>query len=262
MYPVLAMWDFHATIGGLIVGLLVGLSGVGGGSLMMPILVLLLGVSPLIAVGTDLAYSVPTKLVGAIVHKRQGTIHAKLVGVLCAGGIPGALLGLGTLAFVKAHVDIDQLNALLRHIIGVLLIIIAIAIVAAQIISTHRPAETVSIRAKAPLIIAIGAIVGFLVSITSIGAGSITLTALALVLPRLRLQQLVGSDVAFAAIIVPIAAAGHMTLGSINWPLTLSLLLGSVPGVYAGSRLCAILPLPYLRPVIAAVLAFAGVKLF
>ncbi|MBV8339968.1 MAG: sulfite exporter TauE/SafE family protein, partial [Candidatus Eremiobacteraeota bacterium] len=114
------MWDFHATIGGLIVGLLVGLSGVGGGSLMMPILVLLLGVSPLIAVGTDLAYSVPTKLVGAIVHKRQGTIHAKLVGVLCAGGIPGALLGLGTLAFVKAHVDIDQLNALLRHIIGVL----------------------------------------------------------------------------------------------------------------------------------------------
>jgi uncharacterized membrane protein YfcA len=256
------MVDFHATIGGLIVGLFVGLSGVGGGSLMMPILVLLLGVSPLIAVGTDLAYSVPTKLVGAVVHQRQGTIHPKLVGVLCAGGVPGALVGLVSLAYIKAHVNMEQLNALLRHVIGALLIVIAIAIVVAQIISKNRAASWVPMRPRAAIIFAIGALVGFLVSVTSIGAGSITLTALALILPRLRLQQLVGSDVAFAAIIVPIAAAGHVSLGSINWPLTLSLLVGSIPGVYVGSRLCALLPLPYLRPVIAGVLAFAGVKLF
>ena len=256
------MLDFHATIGGLIVGLFVGLSGVGGGSLMMPILVLMLGVSPLIAVGTDLAYSVPTKLVGAVVHQRQGTIHPKLVAVLCAGGIPGALLGLVSLASIKAHVNMDQLNLLLKHIIGVLLIVIAIAIVAAQIIAKNRAANWVPMRPKAPLIFAIGALVGFLVSVTSIGAGSITLTALALILPRLRLQYLVGSDVAFAAVIVPIAAAGHVSLGSINWALTGSLLLGSIPGVYVGSRLCALLPLPYLRPIMAGVLAFAGAKLF
>ena len=104
-------------------------------------------------------------------------------------------------------------------------------------------------------------IVGFLVSITSIGAGSITLTALVLILPKMRLQDLVGSDIAFAAIIVPIAAAGHFSLGSVNLPMTVSLLLGSLPGVYLGSRLCAKLPVKFLRPAIAGVMALAGTRL-
>lgn len=254
--------DYHVALAGLVVGTFVGLSGVGGSSLMMPILVLFLGVSPLIAVGTDLAYSVPTKLLGAIVHRRQGTVNVKLVILLCIGGIPGALLGLASLSFVKAHISLDELNLLLKHVIGALLIGIAVAIVAIQLISRQRSATWVPLRPRAPIIVALGALVGFLVSVTSIGAGSITLTALALVLPRLRLQQLVGSDVAFAAIIVPIAAAGHFSLGSVSIPLTLSLLLGSLPGVYIGSRLCALLPIQYLRPAMAGVLALAGARLF
>jgi len=254
--------DYHVALGGLIVGVFIGLSGVGGGSLMMPILVLVFGISPLIAVGTDLAYNVPTKLLGAIVHRRQGTVNLKLVMVLCAGGIPGAIIGILSLSFLKAHISLDQLNVVLKHVIGALLIIIAVAIVVTQIISRQRQANWVPLRPRAPLIFVVGAIVGFLVSVTSIGAGSITLTALALILPRLRLQQLVGSDVAFAAIIVPIAAMGHFNLGSISWPLTLSLLVGSLPGVYIGSRLCALLPIQYLRPAMAGVLALAGARLF
>jgi uncharacterized membrane protein YfcA len=254
--------DYRVALGGLLVGTFVGLSGVGGSSLMMPILVLFLGVSPLIAVGTDLAYSVPTKILGAVVHARQGTVNPKLVMVLCAGGVPGAILGLVSLSFLKAHISIDQLNLILKHVIGSLLIVIAIAIIVTQIIARQRSATWVPMRPKAHLIFAIGLVVGFLVSVTSIGAGSITLTALALILPRLRLQELVGSDVAFAAIIVPIAATGHLSLGSISWPLTLTLLLGSLPGVYIGSRLCALLPIQYLRPAMAGVLILAGARLF
>ncbi len=256
------MIDYHIALGGFVVGLLVGLSGVGGGSLMMPLLVLLFGVSPLVAVGTDLAYSVPTKILGAVVHARQGTLSRRLVALLCAGGIPGALAGVAGLAFLKAHVSLDLVNLILRHVIGGLLIGIAITIVVAHFVVGERSGTWMPLRPRAPIIVAVAALVGFLVSVTSIGAGSITLTALALVLPRLPLQTLVGSDIAFAAIIVPVAALGHVSLGSINFPMTASLLAGSLPGVYVGSRLCAVLPQRFLRPAIAGVLAVAGAKLF
>jgi uncharacterized protein len=253
--------DFHIALGGLIVGILVGLSGVGGGSLMLPVLVLLFRVSPLVAVGTDLAYSVPTKIFGAVVHGRQNTINWKLVLLLCIGGVPGALVGLGSLGYLKAHISIDQLNALIKHLVGILLIAIAAIILIASLLNKERVASWVPLRPRAPIICIVAGIVGFLVAVTSIGAGSITLTALALLLPRMRLQDLVGSDIAFAAIIVPIAALGHLGLGSINWAMTGALLIGSIPGVYIGSRLCALLPIRFLRPAIAGVLVLAGAKL-
>jgi len=253
--------DYHVALGGLVVGILVGLSGIGGGSLMMPILVLLFRVSPLVAVGTDLAYSVPTKILGAFVHQRQHTVNLKLVLLLCIGGIPGAIIGIVSLSYLKAHVSLDELNSLLRHVIGVLLIAIALTIVGMQLLTRHRPADSIPLRPHAPIVIVVAAVVGFLVSVTSIGAGSITLTALIMILPRMRLQDLVGSDIAFAAIIVPIAALGHFNLGSVNVPMTLSLLVGSLPGVFIGSRLCASLPVQYLRPALAGVMALAGTRL-
>src|ERR1700680_347183 len=253
--------DYHVALGGLVVGILVGLSGIGGGSLMMPILVLLFRVSPLVAVGTDLAYSVPTKILGAIVHQRQHTVNMKLVLLLCIGGIPGAIVGIVSLSYLKAHVSLEELNSLLRHVIGVLLIAIAVTIVGMQLLTRHRAADSVPLRPHAPVVIIVAALVGFLVSITSIGAGSITLTALIMILPRMRLQDLVGSDIAFAAIIVPIAALGHFGLGSVNVPMTLSLLVGSLPGGFIGSRLCATLPVKYLRPALAGVMALAGTRL-
>lgn len=231
---------------------------------MMPVLVLMLGVQPLIAVGTDLAYSVPTKLVGMFVHARQQTVRWKLVLLLCLSGVPGALGGLFFLGFVKQIISIDQLNTQLKHGLGILMFVVAAFILLGQYILRNREKTKnwVPLRPKAAHIMAVGLVVGFLVSITSIGAGSITMTALCLILPRVRLQDLIGSDVAFAAVIVPIAAAGHFALGSINFPMTLNLLIGSIPGVIIGSRLCATLPDHWVRPAAAGVMILAGSRMF
>jgi uncharacterized protein len=256
--------DWHVALAGLLVGIAVGFSGVGGSALMMPVLVLLLGVQPLIAVGTDLAYSVPTKLVGMIVHWRQQTVRWKLVLLLCISGIPGAVLGIAFLTYIKRIVSLDVLNADLKHGLGVLMFLVAVVILAGQFIQSQRNKgkDWIPLRPHAPYIVVVGFVVGLLVSLTSIGAGSITMAVLCLVLPRMRLQELVGSNVAFAAIIVPIAAAGHFALGSINFPMTWSLLVGSIPGVIIGSRLCAVLPDKWVRPATAGVLALAGSRMF
>jgi uncharacterized membrane protein YfcA len=256
--------DWHIALAGLLVGTAVGFSGVGGSALMMPVLVLMLGVQPLIAIGTDLAYSVPTKLVGMFVHGRQNTVRWKLVLLLCIAGVPGALAGLFLLGFVKQLVPLDVLNTDLKHGLGVLLFIVAAIIMLGQYIIKRREKQKnwVPLRPVAPYVLAVGLVVGFLVSLTSIGAGSITMTMLCLILPRMRLQEMVGSDVAFAAVIVPIAAAGHFALGSVNVPMTLNLLIGSIPGVIIGSRLCGTLPDKWVRPATAAVMALTGSRMF
>jgi uncharacterized membrane protein YfcA len=257
-------FDWHIALAGLLVGTAVGFSGVGGSALMMPVLVLLLGVQPLVAVGTDLAYSVPTKLVGMFVHARQHTVQWKLVLLLAIGGIPGALGGVFLLGFIKQMISLDLLNAYLKHGLGVLLLVVAAIILFGQYIQSERDhgKKWVPLRPKAPIILIIGLVVGFLVSLTSIGAGSIAMTALFLLLPRLRFQQLVGSSVAFAAVIVPIAAAGHWALGDINFTMTLSLLVGSIPGVILGSRLCGVLPDRIVRPATAVVMAITASRMF
>lgn len=256
--------DWHIALAGLLVGTAVGFSGVGGSALMMPVLVLLMGVQPLVAVGTDLAYSVPTKLVGMYVHARQQTVRWKLVLLLAIGGVPGALAGVFFLGFVKQMISLDVLNTYLKHGLGILLFVVSAVILFGQYIQSNREKgrNWVPLRPKAPIILLIGLVVGFLVSLTSIGAGSIAMTLLYLILPNMRFQQLVGSGVAFAAIIVPIAAAGHWALGSINFPMTLSLLVGSIPGVIIGSRLCGVLPDKVVRPATAFVMAITGTRMF
>jgi len=256
--------DWHIALAGLLVGTAVGFSGVGGSALMMPVLVLLLGVQPLVAVGTDLAYSVPTKLVGMFVHWRQHTVRWKLVLLLAIGGVPGALAGIFLLGFVKEMISLDALNTYLKHGLGLLLFVVAAIIFFGQYVQSERDKgkKWVPLRPKAPVILLIGLVVGFLVSLTSIGAGSIAMTLLYLILPRMPFQQLVGSGVAFAAVIVPIAAAGHWALGSISFPMTLSLLVGSIPGVIVGSRLCGVLPDRIVRPATAVVMALTGSRMF
>jgi uncharacterized membrane protein YfcA len=257
-------FDWHVALAGLLVGTAVGFSGVGGSALMMPVLVLMLGVQPLIAVGTDLAYSVPTKIVGMFVHARQNTIRWKLVLLLCIGGIPGALGGIFLLGFVKEIIPLDQLNTYLKHGLGILMLAVAAIIALGSFIQKQREKgkDWVPLRPAAPYIVGLGLLVGFLVSLTSIGAGSITMTALCLILARMRLQELIGSDVAFAAIIVPVAALGHLALGSINFSMTLNLLVGSIPGVVLGSRLCGILPDRFVRPATAGVMALTASRMF
>jgi uncharacterized membrane protein YfcA len=248
---------------GLFVGFVVGLTGVGGSSLMTPIMIIFLGIKPLIAVGTDLAYLVPTKLLGAWVHHRQGTVDTRVVLYLSLGGLPAAVLGLLVLAELRVHLGLSALNSALKHGVGLLLFLVAAVLLATPLLRQRsaRPAELSWTRGLIWSTVALGALVGFLVSITSIGSGSITVPLLYLLVPRLGLQRLVGSDVAFAALLVIVAAFGHFQMGNVNLGLAANLLVGSLPGVYLGSKLCARLPETWLRPTLAGVLVFAGSRL-
>jgi uncharacterized membrane protein YfcA len=248
---------------GLGVGLLVGLSGVGGSSLMTPLLILVLGVNPLAAIGTDLAYSAPTKLLGALIHWQQRTVDWRLVRLLALGGVPGALLGLAVLAFVQATLGLATLETDLQRAVGIALLVAAAALVLAPLVARARRVPRLApspalLRWK---VVVLGALVGVCVSLTSIGAGAITMPALYALRARADLRQLVGSDVCFAALLVPIALLGHAQLGTINFALSGTLLVGSLPGVFIGSRLCAFLPERWLRPALAVTLVAVSSRL-
>jgi uncharacterized membrane protein YfcA len=251
---------------GALVGLLVGLTGVGGSSLMAPLLILVVGLNPLAAVGTDLLYSGPTKLLGAIVHWRQGTVNLQLTRWLAYGGVPGAVLGIVALAEVQHHVDEATLNDAIKYVVGAMLLLVAALLVLTPILvhrSKRPPPEQTDAHLTVPRerVIALGLVVGFCVSLTSIGSGAVTVPALFLLAPNSELRRLVGSNIAFAAVLVPIAALGHLALGSVNVTVSATLLVGSLPGVFIGSRLCLHLPDRVLKPAMAGVLVWAGAAL-
>jgi uncharacterized protein len=249
---------------GLVVGTIVGLTGVGGAAIMTPLLVLVLKVNPLVAVGSDLLYSVPTKLFGAYLHNRQGTVNWQITIALLAGGIPAALVGVGLLYYLRTHFDIKLITLWTRHTIGVALFLAAAIMVARPLFNRGRVEdahEFAWVGSQRLRVAAIGAVVGLIVTITSIGSGSITLPLLTLALPGVGLAELVGSDIAYAAFLIPTAAAGRWTMGDVNLPLVGNLLLGSLPGVYIGSKLCGRMQTRWLRPAVALTLVFVGTRL-
>lgn len=250
---------------GLVVGTIVGLTGVGGASIMTPLLILVLKVNPLVAVGSDLLYSVPTKLYGAYLHNKQGTVNPEVVKALLWGGIPASFVGLGILFWLRHHVDVKALELATRHAIGVVLFIAAVVILVQPFLWRRalptanagfewRPGQRIRV-------ITIGAIVGLIVTATSIGSGSVTLPLLSLSLPLVAMSTLVGSDIAFAAFLIPAAALGRWSMGDVNLALVVKLLIGSLPGVFIGSKLCGRLSQSWLRPVVAVTLVFVGTRL-
>jgi uncharacterized protein len=249
--------DLRLTAAGFLVGTIAGLSGIGGSALLAPILILIFGVKAAVAVGTDLVYSVPMKALAAFAHIRQGTVDGAVVKSLVLGGIPGALIGLATFAVVRAHISETQLEHVLRHAIGIVILCAAATLVATFWLR-QRPAGNV---ARPGATVAIGAAVGFLVALTSIGSGSITLPLLLLALPAISLRKLIGSEIVFAALMVPVAAAGHVAFANVDWSMALSLTAGALPGAYLGARLSARLGEVSLRPAVIGILAFAGFKL-
>jgi uncharacterized protein len=246
---------------GFIAGVCIGISGVGGGSLTTPLLIIIAGVKPLIAVGTDLVYSVPTKLLGTYIHKSQKTIDGGVVRALCIGGIPGALIGVGVLLAARRFVSLNVINADIRHGVGIALFAAAVALIATPFLRRDIRSDGADLQRQFPRLVAVGAVVGFVVSLTSIGSGALTLPLIYAVLPLIALRTLVGSDVAFAAWLIPVAALGHLTMGDIDWRLCLNLLVGSLPGVVIGSKFCRWIPDSLLRPTVAVVLVFAGTRL-
>jgi uncharacterized membrane protein YfcA len=245
---------------GFAVGAMVGISGVGGGALMTPLLILVFRVNPLIAIGTDLLYSVPTKLAGAIVHARQGTVNRTVLTGLLTGGVPGVAVGLVALLYVRRAFDIKVIASFAKHGVAVALILAAIAM-AIPLLRRSRTTEEPQDGVPRWKLAGVGAFVGFVVTLTSIGSGSLTLPLLYACWPALGLRKLVGSDVAFAAALIPLAATGHFALGDVDVRLAALLVLGSVPGAIIGSRLCVTLPEMVLRPVIAGALVVVASRL-
>lgn len=249
-------------VSGFAVGLLVGLTGVGGGSLMTPLLTLLFGVPPSVAVGTDLAFASITKVAGTFAHRFQGTVHWKIVKHLSFGALPAAIMS--TLALKYFGALDKEIGQVIRYSIAcsVLLTVIAILFRSRMQawLNAHPDRQLHGARLSAATIVA-GALLGTLVTISSIGAGAIGATILVLLYPRLSPAEIAGTDIAYAVPLTAIAAFGHWWLGSINWELLAMLLLGSVPGITLGSLAARAVPEKVLRVLLATTLTGVAAKL-
>jgi uncharacterized membrane protein YfcA len=249
------------SIAGVAVGFLVGLTGVGGGSLMTPLLVLAFGFHPVTAVGTDLLYASATKTVGTAVHGFSGTVDWKVVRRLAIGSVPATLLTLLALAY--AGTKVEGTEHVITVVLGIALIATAIAIAFRRQILAHYAGalEATSDRQILRLTVLLGAALGVLVSLSSVGAGALGMTALLILYPKLPTNRLVGSDIAHAVPLTLIAGMGHWAMGSVDFGLLLSLLVGSVPGIIVGSLFSARVPDGVSRTVLAGTLVIVGGKL-
>jgi uncharacterized membrane protein YfcA len=249
-------------VSGFAVGLLVGMTGVGGGSLMTPLLTLLFGVNPSVAVGTDLAFASITKSAGTITHRSRGTVQWHIVRRLCMGALPAALVA--TLALQYFGPLGAEIGQLIRYSIAVsvLLTVVAILFRGKMMAWVHaRPGRQLQGRSLATATVVSGVVLGILVTISSIGAGAIGATLLVMLYPKLTPAEVAGTDIAYAVPLTAIAAVGHWWLGSIDWMLLLTLLIGSVPGITIGSWAARIVPERLLRGLLAVTLATVAVKL-
>lgn len=249
------------TISGFVVGAIVGLTGVGGGSLMTPLLVLMFGVSPTTAVGTDLLYAAITKSGGAWVHATRGGVDWRLVRLLASGSIPTSLATIASIHLFA--VDTAALGPLITHTLGVALLLTALSIVFRDNIRRWADQRLGFGIAGAPdyCVIITGAILGLLVTISSVGAGAVGVTALMLLAPALPTSRIVGSDIAHAVPLTLVAGLGHASTGSVDWMLLGSLIVGSLPGIWLGSHVSHRLPERALRALLASLLLLIGGKL-
>jgi hypothetical protein len=243
------------------VGLLVGMTGVGGGSLMTPLLILLFGIHPSTAVGTDLLYAAATKTGGSIVHGWSRSIHWPAVVRLACGSIPAAALTL--LAIWQLGLSASSQKSLVNLVLCFALLLTATALIFRRSIMERyrRRLENVDERTTTIATVMVGVALGVLVSLSSVGAGAVGVTALLLLYPRLPMVKIVGSDIVHAVPLTLVAGAGHWALGSVDWHLMGVLLLGSLPGIIIGSWSAVRVPETVLRVALAAVLIVVAGKI-
>ncbi len=249
------------TAAGFFVGVMVGLTGVGGGALMTPLLVLLLGIHPATAVGTDLLYAACTKTGGTVVHGANGSIDWRVVRRLALGSVPAAAVTLVALSHFGVHSK--GTGTVITTSLGIALMLTAVSLVFRQRLVSAMASFTESRneRAIGALTTGLGAVLGVLVPIASIGAGALGVTALVILYPKMPMVRIVGSSIAFAVPLALLSGVGHWWLGSVDWPLLASLLAGSIPGVVIGSQFASRTPEHVLRPLVAGLLAIAGGRL-
>ena len=260
------MHELAFIFAGFSVGLIVGLTGVGGGSLMTPLLIFFFGIKPHLAIGTDLLFAAFTKMGGSVALARSRMIDWPIVFSMAAGSLPASLLTLYVLQRVgPANPQVQQAMTMT---LGVALLLTAVAtlykVVAGK--SAPRHVDAASLRAAAKptnrlLPVLLGAVIGTLVTLTSVGAGAIGVLVLMLLCPMLPLPRIVAADIAHAVPLTLLAGFGHAGMGSVNWPLLAQLLAGSLPGIWLGSHLMARTPERVIRSLLSVLLAYAGAKL-
>lgn len=264
--------DLGLTVVSFFIGLVVGLTGMGGGALMTPVLVLFFGVPPLAAVSSDLVASAVMKPFGTAVHLRRGTVHLGLVKWLCVGSIPFAFCGV---LIIRAFGDGERLQAAVKTALGVVLIIAAAALIlkaylalldrarrrAARKATGTADTPSTELRVRPVPTMVIGAIGGLVVGMTSVGSGSLIIISLILLYPQLKASQLVGTDLTQAVPLVCSAALSHLLFGDFQLEVTTSLLIGAVPGVLVGATMSSRAPGGLVRRALALVLLASGLKL-
>jgi uncharacterized membrane protein YfcA len=269
---VLGFIDLRFSLIGLIIGFLIGLTGMGGGSLMTPVMILVMGVKPIIAVGTDLAYGAITKIVGGAAHFRNGTVHRRTAYLLASGSVPASILGVGVTEQIK-RTNPDLIDVFLMRTLAWALILVAFVLITKPVLtafarqwSSGRSLDwrgsIQSLGERRPALLPlVGAATGFLVGLTSVGSGTLVIVMLLFLYPRWESKDLVGTDVFHAAILVSTASLAHLAAGNVNISMMLSLLVGSIPGVLLGSRLAIGFHEQFLRLSLASVLLVSGTKL-
>lgn len=254
--------DIAYIAAGFAVGGLVGLTGVGGGSLMTPLLIFGFGIPPLTAVGTDLAFAALTKASGVLSHWRLGHIRGSLVGLLLVGSLPSALLSLAVLEHLQS--DLSQVDGLIHVMLGLALIMTALSLIWRAKVKAFGYAVKRSwpgvYRLRPLLTVLLGCLLGILVPVSSIGAGALGAAALLLLYPGLPTRVIVGTDLAHAVPLTAIAGIGHWQMGSVDPALLSQLLMGSLPGIWLGALLGSRVPERYMRPTLAGMLMLIGVK--
>lgn len=273
--------DYRFSLVGLLIGFLIGLTGMGGGSLLAPILILIFRVPPVWAVASDITYSSVTKALGTLVHVRQRQVNFRVALWLACGSVPATIASIFLVQYVRHHYG-NLVNGFIIHAIGGVLLLVAVLLLIKprlmQMIDRRnqerqkqialaedkgeQAEESSESRSWRPLAtMLVGAVVGFLVGLTSVGSGTLIIVSIAFLYPRLAPKELVGTDIFQAFLMLLAGSLAYLGSGSINWTIVLLLLIGSLPGVFLGSRLSKYIPNRYMSPVLAVVLAVSGWKL-
>jgi uncharacterized protein len=251
--------DLIAVLSGFAVGAIVGLTGVGGGSLMTPLLLSVFRLSPAVAIGTDLWFAAITKTSGSIAHHRHGHVEYRILWLLLAGSIPAAL---ATLYFMQSAGITKNWASTLTFSLGIALLLTAITVAFKD--AWHavglRLERWIPEHRKPAVTVAAGLLLGVLVTLSSIGAGAVGATLILLIYPRLNTRKLVGTDIAHAVPLTLVAGIGHAYMGNVNWGLLVPLLLGSIPGIWIGAQLTRKLPEKLIRGLLCVSLVAAGIK--
>jgi uncharacterized protein len=254
--------DPYIILGSAVVGLLVGLTGAGGGALMTPMLILLFGITPSSAISSDLVAAVVMRPVGALVHLHKGTVNLRLVGWMVCGSVPMAFLGSFLLKELGGTSGSAQTNV--EIVLGAALLIGACAMVVRYVLDrrsgNQRLGKLAELKLKPTPTIAIGAVGGLIVGLTSVGSGSLMIVLLLFLYPMIGANQLVGTDLTQAVPLTAAAALGALVFGSVEFGVTASIIIGSVPAVLIGSYLSSRAPDKFIRPIITFVIFASGLK--